>query len=195
MKIVVVYSHPVAESFGAAVLETVLSALQANGHEVRLLDLYQMNFDPVMQADERRTYNDRAPTDPALTEHIEALRWAEGIVFVYPTWWYSMPAIMKGWFDRVWGVDVAFALDPNGGAIVPLMRHVKFLAVVTTCGASFLISHLMGHPGRRIILRGIRAICAPTVRTMFMAHYRMDSSTHESRTAYLAKVRRKLSKV
>lgn len=195
MKIVVVYSHPVAESFGAALRETVLSTLRDKGHEIRLLDLYQMNFDPVMSADERRSYNDRAPTDPALAEHIDALRWADGIVFVYPTWWYSMPAMLKGWFDRVWAVDVAFKLDPAGGRIIPLMRHVKFVAVITTCGASFLISHLMGHPGRRIILRGLRANCAATARTLFMAHYKMDSSTPQSRTAYLTKVRRKLSKI
>lgn len=195
MKVLVVYSHPVPESFGAAVRDTVMATLQAGGHEVRLIDLYAMKFDPVMHADERRSYNDRAPSDPLLEEHIAALRWADGLVFVYPTWWYSMPAIMKGWFDRVWGIDVAFKIGTERAHVVPLMKHVKFLAVVTTCGAPLWISWLMGQPGRRIILRGIRALCAPRVKTLYLAHYLMDRSTPESRTAYLAKVRRKLSRV
>lgn len=195
MKILVVYSHPVPESFGAAVRDTVMSTLHGGGHEVRLFDLYAMNFDPVMHAEERRSYNDRAPSDPGLAEHIEALRWAEGLVFVYPTWWYSMPAMMKGWFDRVWGVDVAFRIGTEGAHVVPLMRHVRLLAVVTTCGAPFWISWLMGQPGRRIILRGIRALCAPRVKTLYLAHYLMDRSTPDSRATYLEKVRRKLSKV
>ena len=195
MKILVVYSHPVPESFGAAVRDAVISTLQGGGHEVRLIDLYAMNFDPVMHADERRSYNDRAPSDPLLEEHIAALRWADGLVFVYPTWWYSMPAMLKGWFDRVLCVDVAFRLATDGGRIVPLMTHIKLLAVITTCGASFLVSHLMGHPGRRTILRGIRAICSPLVKTMFLAHYNMDKSTPESRANYLETVRRKLERV
>lgn len=195
MKILVVYSHPVPESFGAAVRNTVVTALAKQGHEVRLLDLYQMNFDPVMRAGERRTYNDGAPTDPSLSAHIDALRWADGLVFVYPTWWYSLPAMLKGWFERVWAVDVAFENNPTGGRIIPLMRNIRFLGVVTTCGASWMVSHLMGQPGRKIILRGMRPLCAPATRTMFLAHYNMDTSTPQSRASYLEKVRRKLSKV
>lgn len=193
MKILVVYCHPVAESFGAAIRDTVTSTLQKHGHQVRLFDLYQINFDPVMPADERRSYNDRAPADPALAGHIEALRWADGLVFVYPTWWYSMPAMLKGWFDRIWGVGVAFRLDANTKRLIPMLGNIRLVAVVTTCGASWLVSHLMGQPGRKIILRGMRPLCAPRTRTMFMALYNMDASTRQSRSAYLEKVSRKLS--
>ena len=58
---------------------------------------------------------------------------AEAILLIYPTWWYGLPAMLKGWFDRVWAKDVAFSLAP-GGAVTPLMTHVKKLGVVTTCG-------------------------------------------------------------
>ena len=86
-------------------------------------------------------------------------------------------------------------IGTEGAHVVPLMRHVRLLAVVTTCGAPFWISWLMGQPGRRIILRGIRALCAPRVKTLYLAHYLMDRSTPDSRATYLEKVRRKLSKV
>jgi NAD(P)H dehydrogenase (quinone) len=193
VRVLVVYCHPVPESFCASVRDTALAALAAGGHETRLIDLYAMDYDPVMRADERRRYNDQSPADPALAPHVEALRWAEGIVFVYPTWWYGLPAMLKGWLDRVWALDVAFALPKDGGPIRPLLAHIRKIGVVTTCGASMLWSHLMGHPGRRTILRGIRALCGWRCRTLFLAHYRMDASTPQSRAAYLARVRSRLT--
>lgn len=95
MRFLVVYCHPVPESFCAAVRDTVVEAVKAKGCEVRLIDLHAEGFDPVMPADERRTYNDRAPSDPVLARHIEHLRWAEAVLLVYPTWWYGLPAMLK----------------------------------------------------------------------------------------------------
>ena len=139
MRVLVVYCHPVPESFCAAVRDTAVEALTARGWEVRLVDLYAEGFDPVMGADERRHYNDRAPTDPALAPHIENLKWAEAILFVYPTWWYGLPAMLKGWLDRVWATDVAFRLPADGGRIVSLVPHIRRIGVVTTCGATWWI--------------------------------------------------------
>jgi putative NADPH-quinone reductase len=193
MRCLVVYCHPVPESFGAAVRDAAVAALAARGCEVRLLDLYAEGFDPVLCADERRSYNDRAPCDPKLAPHIEHLKWAEAVLFVYPTWWYGLPAMLKGWLDRVWATDVAFKLPSDGGRIVSLVSHIRKIGVVTTCGATWWISFLMGQPGRKTILRGMRALCAPTARTLYVAHYDMDRSTPESRAAFLEKVRKKLA--
>ncbi len=64
--------------------------------------------------------------------------------------------------------------------------------MVTTCGATWWLSFLMGQPGRKTILRGMRALCAPTARTLYVAHYDMDRATLESRTAFLKRVRAKV---
>ena len=96
---------------------------------MRLLDLYAENFDPVMGCDERRSYNEHAPQDPALKSHIENLNWAQAILFVYPTWWYGLPAMLKGWLDRVWATDVAFRLPVGNGRIQSLVRHVTKIGV------------------------------------------------------------------
>ncbi len=193
MRVLVVHCHPVPESFCAALRDIAIEALKKAGHETRLIDLYAEKFDPVMGCEERRTYNDHAPTDPALTPHIEALRWAEGIVFVYPTWWYGLPAMLKGWLDRVWALDVVFELREDGAQIRALLTHIRKIAVVTTCGAPLWWSHVVGHPGRRTIMRGIRALCGWRCGTIFMAHYRMDQSTPHSRAAFLEKVEARLS--
>jgi NAD(P)H dehydrogenase (quinone) len=192
MRVLVVYCHPVPESFCAALRDAALDAIAAKGCQARIVDLYAEEFDPVMRCDERLAYNDQAPCDPALQAHIDHLRWAEAIVFVYPTWWYGLPAMLKGWLDRVWATDVAFKLPNGKGKITPLMTNISKIAVVTTCGAPRWWSHLIGHPGKKTILRGIRALCARRCRTMFLAHYLMDASTPQSRAAFLAKVRRKL---
>jgi putative NADPH-quinone reductase len=193
MRVLVVYCHPVPDSFCAAVRDRAVSALGRGGHELRLTDLYAENFDPVMWCDERRGYNDHAPTDPALGKHIDDVRWAEAVVFVYPTWWYGLPAMLKGWLDRVWALDVAFAMPKDGGKIRPMLTHIRKIAVLTTCGAPRWWSHFVGHPGKKTILRGIRALCAKNCRTLFLAHYLMDASTEKSRKAYLRKIETKLS--
>lgn len=193
MRWLVVYSHPVPESFCAALRDRCVEVLRQRGHEVRLIDLHAEEFDPVMRCDERRVYNSMKAEDHPVPAHADHLRWAEAILFVYPTWWYGLPAMLKGWLDRVWTPGVTFDM-PDDGPIRPLMTHVRRIGVVTTCGASFLWSHLVGHPGRKTILRGIRALCAPRCRTMFAAHYRMDASTPQSRTAHLNKVAAKLAR-
>jgi len=192
MRVLVVYCHPVPESFGAAVRDVALEALKAKGDEVRLLDLYAEGFNPVLGPDERRHYNERASDDPELRKHYAHLAWAEALLFVYPTWWYGLPAMLKGWLDRVWVLDVAFKLAPDGGRIVSLMSHVKKLGVITTCGAPWWFSVLIGQPGRKTILRGMWALTGKGCRTMYLAHYDMDRSTPESRARFLDKVRKRM---
>lgn len=194
MRVLVVYCHPVPESFCAAIRDEALATLKGTGHEVRLIDLYAEGFDPVMGCDERRAYNDGPPCDPALARHIEYLQWAEGILFIYPTWWYGLPAMLKGWLDRVWATDVVFRLADGPGRVEPLMGHVVRLGVITTCGAPWWWSLVVGQPGRKTLLRGMRALCAWRCRTFYLAHYLMDTSTQESRTAYLRKVRARLAR-
>ena len=193
MKVLVVYCHPVPESFGAALRDTALTALAARGCEVRLVDLYAEGFDPVLSAEERREM-DRAPTDPKLAPHIDHLKWADSILFVYPTWWYGLPAMLKGWLDRVWATDVAFKLPASGGRIVSLVPHITRIGVITTCGAPWWWSVLIGQPGRKTLLRGVRALCARRCRTFYLAHYLMDVSTDATRAAFLAKVRKRLAR-
>jgi putative NADPH-quinone reductase len=184
----------VPDSFSASIRDAALDVLEARGWQVRLVDLYAEKFDPVMGCEERRSYNEHAPKDPALAAHVENLKWAEAILFIYPTWWYGLPAMLKGWLDRVWATDVVFKLPAGKGRITSLMTHVTKIGVVTTCGAPLWWTIVVGQPGRRTILRGMRALCATRCRTLFLAHYLMDNSTVETRTAFLRKVKRKLER-
>ena len=192
MRVLVIYSHPVPESFCAALRDTVMMALEEAGHEVRLLDLYALGFNPVMGCDERRIYNECGRDDHPLPEHAEHLDWAEAMVFVYPTWWYGLPAMLKGWLDRVWTPKITFDIARDTGRITPKMTHIRKLGIVTTCGAPRWWSYMVGHPGKRTLARGMRALFHKRCRTVFLAHYLMDVSTEASRKAFLGRVRRKM---
>jgi putative NADPH-quinone reductase len=195
MRVLLVYCHPLPESFCAALRDRVRATLEVGGHELVLLDLYAEGFNPVMGPEERRSYEDGPPDDPQVMAHVGHLAWAEALIFVYPTWWYGLPAMLKGWLDRVWAPGVAFVLPRDGGRIRPLMTHIRHLGVITTCGASLWWSWVIGQPGRRTILRGIRALCAPRCSTFYLAHYRMDASTPASRAAFLERVGRRLGRL
>ncbi|MCU0832634.1 MAG: NAD(P)H-dependent oxidoreductase [Rhizobiaceae bacterium] len=196
MKVLVVYCHPVPESFCGSVKNVVVETLEKAGHEVDLLDLYAENFNPVMPAEERRIYNDmKKPEECAYPDHVARLMAVEGLIFVYPTWWYGFPAMLKGWFDRVWTPGAAFNINPDGGVITSNLRHIKRLGVVTMCGAPMWWSYAVGHPGKRTITRGVRQLINVKAKSFFLAHYLMDVSTPESRADYLEKVRARLAKL
>ncbi len=195
MRILVVYCHPCDESFSAAIRDTAVTAMATAGHNIRLTDLYAQGFNPVMEADERRGYHTAGDNERPIADHLDDIRWAEGLVFIYPTWWYGLPAMLKGWLDRVWVPHSTFTMPVDGQPIKPLMTNIRKISVVTTCGAPFWWSVFVGQPGRRTLLTGIRALCHPRCRTQWMAHYLMDSSTQVSRERFLAKVKTRFSRL
>ena len=189
-----VYAHPDPGSFSAAVLATVTAGLDARGAEVRVRDLYAEGFEPRLSAEELSRYLDEGPNRASAAREIADLEWCDTLIFVYPTWWYGLPAMLKGWLDRVMVPGVAFRLPPpEGGAIRPGLRNVTTLAAFTSGGASRWLTALMGAPGRRTLLRGVRSCCARGCRTAFAMHYGMDRSTDESRAAHLRRVARKVA--
>lgn len=192
MRVLMVYCHPVPDSYVAAVAGTARKALEHAGHAVDWIDLYAERFDPVMGEGERRGYNDLTRETHPLPDHAARLKAAEALVVIYPTWWYGLPAMLKGWFERVFTPGVAFQVSPDNAPIRPLLTGITRCAVVTTCGAPRWWSILVGQPGRKTILRGIRALFARRCRTMFMAHYLMDVSTPASRAAFLKRVETRL---
>jgi putative NADPH-quinone reductase len=187
MRILVIYAHPVATSFVAACKDALLTALDGR-HEVKLLDLYAIGFDPVLNRVERLAYHDESANGQGLEEHLALLRWAEGLIFVYPTWWYGLPAILKGWLDRAWLPGVTFTMPAGNRPVGPLLTQIRLLGGISTYGAPWWFTRWVGDPGRRTLMRGIKALCAPRCRTFWLALHRMDSSTDADRAAFLGKI-------
>jgi putative NADPH-quinone reductase len=196
MRALVVYCHPREGSFTAAVRDTVVARLEAAGAEVRVSDLYARGFEPVLAPVEWDGYLDCPANAEPVARDVDDLRWCDTLIFVYPTWWYGLPALLKGWLDRVLLPDVAFLMpDADHPDIRPALTHVRRLGVFTTCGASWWLTRLVGAPGRRTLLRGVGFLCAKPLRTAFAAHYGMDGSTPESRARHLDRVGRKTDRL
>ena len=196
MRALVVYCHPRADSFTAAVRDRVIARLEAAGAEVRLTDLYAEAFDPVLSEAEHRAYLDVPANRKGVDGHCAGVEWCDTLILVYPTWWYGLPAMLKGWLDRTLLPEVAF-LMPDGvnRTIRPGLTHITRFGVFTTCGASLWLTFLIGAPGKRTLLRGVRFLIARNARTVFAAHYLMDSSTAESRSRHLDRVGRKMDRL
>lgn len=192
MRILVIYCHPCSDSFSAALRDAAVSGLAAAGHAVTLRDLHAEGFDPVLSAHQRGVYFDETETVRGLEDHVTALRQAEGLVLVYPTWWFGMPAMLKGWLDRVWLPGVAFRL---GGpkVMVPLLTNLRWIGVVTTYGSPWWLLWWVGWPDRRIVRRGLKPLCAPGCRTEWIALTSMDVDRPDRRRRFLAEVTRRLA--
>jgi NAD(P)H dehydrogenase (quinone) len=102
-----------------------------------------------------------------------------------------MPAILNGYFDRVWLPGVAF--EVVGGQTRPLLGHIKRLAVVTTYGSPWWLNKfVLREPNRVVFMRGIRHLIAPSARTLWLAQYGMDFIGHDARTRFLERVEQRL---
>jgi NAD(P)H dehydrogenase (quinone) len=193
----VVHCHPDPQSFSAALFRAACDAAGRAGHEVRTIELYAERFDPVLTLDERRAYlDDTAFVVRRVQPHVEALRWAEHLVFVHPTWYYGPPALLKGWLERVWLPGVAFLPPPRKGTTpVPALRHIRRLTVVTTGGAPWWWLKVIGDPHRRLFTRGLRALLARRCRTTWLQLHGMNNVSRDECAAFLAKVSRTLERL
>jgi len=196
MRILLVLAHPLEESFAASVAETVRQKLIANGHTVDLLDLYREGFDPRLTVSERLRYFEPA-YDPAEAEpFISRLKQADGLVLVFPQWWFNFPAILKGFFDRVFAPGVAFENDPDGGRIQPRLGNIHLFWAFTTTGSPWWVVNLyMGNPVKRLLKRGIAAFCAKGLDFKLTNLYDMDRVSADKRKAHIARVEKLVDRI
>lgn len=195
MNVLVVSAHPSSASFNAALAATVISTISELGHVVRHCDLYAENFDPVFSAYERLHHvgdvSEKLETLATLKLHVEDLQWCESIVFVYPTWWSSQPAILKGWIDRILMNEVAWVLPEGAARIKPLLTQIRRIVVVTTHGSSKLVNALEGESGKRTMFRSVRLMMHRRTRCSWIAMYGLDNATETDRKRFTETVIRR----
>jgi NAD(P)H dehydrogenase (quinone) len=139
MKHLIVVAHPLPSSFTMALAMAYAGELERLGHETRLRDLYRLSFEPVLSASELGPRGARGALHDDAAEEQAHIRWADALSVVYPLWWLSMPAILKGYVDRVFSDGFTHSL--RDGAVTGLMSPKQ--AVLITLSNSSL-SSLMG---------------------------------------------------
>lgn len=193
MRALVVYCHPVEGSFSSVLRDAAVRGLTAAGHKVDLIDLAARGFDPVMPAEEWQTHSTAdAPHPHGLSGDVELVRNAEVIVFVYPTWWSSVPAQLKGWVERVMLPGTAYRLDERN-RVRPNLGQLRRLVTVTTFGSPRIYTMLMNDNGARLLLRSLRMVSTRRTRTLRLALFRMDRTTEESRRSFVEHVERRMA--
>lgn len=196
MNVLVISAHPKQESLTRTLRDVAVEELSALGHVVRVFDLYDDNFNPVLSAFERQ--NHAAPLEPKLEKipdlvpYIDALKWCDALVLVYPTWWSGQPAILKGWFDRVLVNEVAWTMPEGKNRIRPHLTHIKRFVVITTHGSSKLINALEGESGKRTAFRSVRLMFNWRTRSSWIAFYGLDNKGDAEREAMVTRLRRRI---
>jgi NAD(P)H dehydrogenase (quinone) len=194
-RVLVIYCHPLADSFVAEVHRRAQAGLSAGGHEVRTSDLYAEGFRPELSVGEHTHHldpPDRTPGTDDLTAHFDNLRWCDHLVLVYPTWWSGQPAMLKGWIDRVWAYGVAFDLPAGAARITPLLGNIRTITAITAHGSTKLTNIIEGESGKRVVTRSIRLLCSRRCTTRWIAFYGVDRSSQTARTAFLDRVERRM---
>lgn len=186
MRILVLHAHPVETSFNAALHRLVLERLAVRGHEVDDCDLYAEDFDPRLSRAERLGYHEVPHNIESVRPYVDRLKRAEGLVLCFPVWNYGYPAILKGFFDRVFLPGVSFRLVE--GKVEPSLHNIAKAAVVTSYGGSRFRAMLMGDPPRKLAKRLLRSTIKPLAPVSYLAHYSMNLSTDASRESFKRRV-------
>jgi NAD(P)H dehydrogenase (quinone) len=194
MRVLLVVAHPCADSFTHACAAAAERGLVRAGHVVDALDLHAVGFRAEMTLDERLAYESEHPIlDPMVDDHAARLMTAEAIVFVYPTWWSGLPAVLKGWLERVMVPGVGFTLDERTRKVRPGLGHVRRIVGISTYGSPWSYVKLTNDNGRRLITRALRMSCGWRTRTTWLALYAIDTADADRRERHLARIESRLA--
>ena len=165
----------------------VVEALRASGHAVDDLDLYAERFDPVMSREGLLRYVDTNANTHEVEGYVHRLRAAEALVLVFPVWFDGLPAILQGYFQRVFLPGVATRID-QAGLFHPNLQHIKRMAAVCAYGESRLGVAAKKDPARRFVRDNIHALVDPRGRFEYLPLYNMDFNAQSRRAAFMKRV-------
>ncbi len=193
----VVIAHPDRDSLCMTIAHAAIRGLEKGGRQVEVIDLYAESFRPTMSRAEREAYESEQPLiEPDIARHIELMQNCDALIVIYPTWNMGFPAILKGWFDRVFVPGVAFKLDEETNRIVGALGHMTRMVGITTYGSPHWLARLTTDMGRRMLSRCLRMM-APTVRTRsrWIGLYGLNRPDPALITAFIGRVEREMERL
>ncbi|OCB77381.1 NAD(P)H-dependent oxidoreductase [Flavobacterium crassostreae] len=156
MNIVILFNHPYDGSFCNAILESVQKGLIKGGHSIDLIHLDKEKFNPVMSAQDLKAFRDKKPVDPQVLSYQDRLKKADQLIFIFPIWWELMPALMKGFIDRVIFPGLAYDYTNQSNTLMkPLLTNIKAVTVITTMNTpGFIYRLVFGNAIQKALMRG-----------------------------------------
>lgn len=194
MRTAIVFNHPYEGSYCNAILNAVTTGLQKANHEIDLMHLDNDGFNPVMSKADLKAFVNHKPIDPQVTDYNNRLEKADHLIFIFPIWWDLMPAMTKGFIDRVLSPGVVYDHHPRGFGLVPLLKKLKSVTIITTMNKpKIMYSLLIGNLIRKAMLRSV-------FKTMgyknlhWISFTSVKSVSQEKRAKWLTKLENRFSK-
>jgi len=180
MNVLVISSYPNHVGFNYCLQETVIQNINKNYHQVKVIDLYQEKFNPVLIFNEENKRRFLAENEET-KKYREAIVWAEMIIYIYPIWWSGMPAILKGFIDRVFAKD--FAYYYKGIFPIGLLKG-KVAWIINTHDSPKLYANFIQKDYGRILNKQILKMCGiKTIRHTSLSYVR--GSTQKQRESFI----------
>jgi len=174
-KTLLVVAHPQRDSLCSRLAASAQQTVENLGEHATVRNLYEIGFDPCLQPQERNSYYASQFDGSLLKKEIAELVDAEVLILVFPTWWFGFPAILKGWFDRVWAPGIAYDHATDRSAIKSKLSNLKHVVAITTLGSPWWVDWLlMGRPVRRVLKTALVGVCAPNASFRFIAQYKAE---------------------
>ena len=196
---VIVFDHPYTakacenvrhhRSFSAALCKAIIEKLEARGEEVDLIDLHADEFDPVMSGDELALWRKGEPMNAQVKNYQDRLSQANRIIFIFPIWWELMPAMTKGFLDKVYAKNILYTQEKGSFKMHTRLNPNTEIVVVTTMGTPKLLYKLVF--SKPVIKAMKLGMCLKTGLKHFkwLPYSHVDELTLEQRQSLLATVK------
>ena len=192
MKTTIVLAHPWHGSFNKAIVDTIVEELDNRKKPYQIIDLNKDGFNPTLLESDLALYSKGQTNDPMVREYQTHLSESNELVFVFPIWWYGMPAILKGFFDKVMLKN--FAYEETSTGLKGLLKHIKRTSLLTTSEApTWYVKFMAGNPIKGTLIH--RSLKGMGLKNVVWINSDMTTTGKDSRRrAYLARVRKRFSK-
>ncbi|WGV01207.1 NAD(P)H-dependent oxidoreductase [Bacillus altitudinis] len=128
----IVYAHPWDGSYNHAILTSITEKLETKKEPFQVIDLYKDGFNPVFTAEELKHFHKGETPYSLVKDYQEKLKQSTELVFIFPVWWWDLPAMLKGFIDKVMLSGFAFIEDQNTGTLQGLLTNIKKTTVIST---------------------------------------------------------------
>jgi len=189
MQTAVIYAHPNQNSFNGAILNQVIKALEDGKHFYDVIDLYRDRFDPVLLFDEKKRRSDMK-RDPETAEYRRIVKNADHLIFIYPLWWGGMPAIMKGFIDRVFAAGEAYTYQ---GKLPKGLLKARTASVYYTADAPSWYLRFWRRDADWVTVKDVMLKFCGVRRVKRLLFAGVKDSSEEKRTQWLDRVYRSIA--
>lgn len=174
-KILIILGHPHEESFCSGLADAYAKGAVSAGHEVHRINLGELEFDPVLH----KGYHEMQELEPCLLDAQDKMRRADHIVFIYPNWWALMPAVMKGFIDRIFMPGFAFQYDGKSSMPKKLLKGKTARLLVTMDTPPWYYRFYLKSPGHNVMKRSLLGFCG--IKTSGVTVYTVMKDSDEAR--------------